>query len=429
MTSLSRRQFLATGMGAAATLASACRRPGPARPTPHPFDVLIVVLDTVRFDYFAMDRGRLTPGLHRLAADGVQFTNAWANSSWSLPSQATILTGAYAHEHRADWPDLALAPETPTLAEILREHGYVTGAFSSNSAWITPEYLGRGFLRFQSYSAEDHVRRTTQGRVINRLAQKLGAHPAGRGRKAPAVNEDFLDFVDAYPDRPFFGYVCHMDVNQAFYHRQFNHPFWSPDPPVADVVAAYHEALPRLDANVVDLLDGLRRRNRLDRTIVVITSDHGQSFGPENPGDHDPEGHGSSLFPEQTRVPLVVLGPPDVVPRGAVVDTPVALKSIAPGVAAWLGVPMPSAGAPLALGPAASDADPAVAATLRYDRRHEQSLATGRWFYRRDFAGNREQLFDLAADPLARIDVGPGATLQELRDRCDAMLRAGSRIG
>jgi arylsulfatase A-like enzyme len=386
-----------------------------------PPNVLIVVLDTVRSDLFAADNGRLTPELHRFAARGVTFSNAWASSSWSLPSQASILAGKYPQDHGADWPSLGL--KSATLAEVLASRGYVTGAFSGNSAWVTPEFLGKGFLRFRAYTFEDHVRRTTNGRVLNRISHELGFHPAGRGKKAPAVNAQFLQFLATYPGRPFFAYLCLMDVNQAFHHERLNRPFWARRASVEEELGAYESALRTLDTQIAQLLTQLDRSGLLQNTIVVITSDHGESFGKGNRGDHDPGGHGTSLYPEQTRVPLVVVAPQRVV-AGRVIDTPVSLKEIPATIGRLLGIDTPSFGDPLPLDSGASVGDPAVLTTLFYDGRNEQSLTTSRWFYRRDAVAGTEELYDLAADPTAqrpRTSADPQLTI--LRERCERMLR------
>ena len=78
----------------------------------------------------------------------------------------------------------------------------MTGAFSGNSAWVTPEYLGRGFLRFDVYTPEDLIRRTAHGRKLDGLLKTLGYYAAGRGKKAPELNSQFLRFLDDYPGRP-----------------------------------------------------------------------------------------------------------------------------------------------------------------------------------------------------------------------------------
>lgn len=422
----SRRTFLATTLGAAAGVA-VLGESTDARRFATPPNVLVIVLDTVRYDHFSAGNGSRTPALHRFASRGVRFTNAWAPSSWSLPSHASILTGAYPHEHGADWPTLNLHTATPTLAETLAGHGYVTGAFSSNGAWVTPNYLSRGFVRFRAFTWEDHVRRTAYGRTLSRISEGFGLHPAGRGRKAPTLNEELLDFVEAYPERPFFAYVCHMDANQAYNRAQLDRPFWAPPPRTADVVSAYDEAIGTLDAQVGQVLDELDRRGILEHTLVVVTSDHGESFGPDNPGDHDPAGHGTSLFPEQTRVPLIVVTP-DRRHAGLVVDTLVSIKSIPVTLEHLAGLRRRMPGRPLPLpGVSTPVTDPSVFATLHYAHHREQALMTSEWLYLRDLAANRELVFDLRQDPGARSALGAShPALPGLRARVDRVLREGS---
>ena len=190
---------------------------------PERANVLLIVLDTVRYDSFARPGEKsLTPKLDRFVAKGVKFDNAWSTSSWSLPTQASIMTGRYPHEHGADWPGFRVNEKYPTVAEFFARHGYVTGAFSGNAAWITPEYLGRGFLRFEVYIPENLFRRTVYGRIIGLALGKVGYNDAGRGKKAPQLNAQFLQFIDDYQNRPFFAYLCYMDVNQYFHDRRFN---------------------------------------------------------------------------------------------------------------------------------------------------------------------------------------------------------------
>ena len=222
---------------------------------------------------------------------------------------------------------LDLNKNYPTLGEYFTDLGYATGAFSSNSAWITPEYLGRGFLRFDVYSLEDHLRRTTNGRKLDRISEFLGLHYAGRGRKAPDVSKQFFDFVDDYRERPFFGYICYMDVNREFHNTKLNRGIWEDKAGVDEIVTSYDNALNVLDSQIADLLSEMENRGILQNTLVIITSDHGESFGSESAADHDPDGHGTSLYPEQTRVPLFVVFP-DRVPAGQIVTQPVGLETI-----------------------------------------------------------------------------------------------------
>ena len=397
-------------------------------------NVLVIVLDTVRYDRFTRPVGySLTPRLDQITAKGVSFENTWSTTSWSLPSQASILTGRYPHEHGADWPRLQLDEKYPTLGELFARHGYVTGVFSGNASWVTPEYLGRGFLRFDVYVLEDILRRTAYGRPIGRLLWEVGYHYAGRGKRAPKVNAEFLKFLDDYPDRPFFAYLCYMDVNQAFNNRRLNRGFWTIPPSEHEVIEAYDEGLKILDQQIGDLFTELAKRGVLQKSLLIVTSDHGESFGARSTEDHDPSGHGTSLYPEQTKVPLFVIFP-EKIPAGHNVKANVSLRQIPKTITQVLGMKdSPFVGQPL---PVASDPSNALEdkrapllATLNYDNQRVQSVVWRPWQYinNRNHPGNGEELYDLAEDPLAKKRLEPNPSLaQQIREILQRLMSAGS---
>jgi arylsulfatase A-like enzyme len=383
-------------------------------------NVLVIVLDTVRYDRFTRPASHsLTPHLDRITAKGLSFENTWSTTSWSLPSQASILTGRYPHEHGADWPRLELDEKYPTLGEFLAEHGYVTGAFSGNASWVTPEYLGRGFLRFKVYLLEDILRRTAYGRPIGRLLWQIGYHYAGRGKKAPEVNAEFLKFLDNYPNRPFFTYLCYMDVNQALNSRRLNRGFWTTTPSENEVIEAYDQGLKTLDQQIGDLFTELARRRVLNKSLIIITSDHGESFGAQSTEDHDPSGHGTSLYPEQTKVPLFLLYP-EKVPNKHEIKATVSLKQIPKTITQILRMKdSPFVGQGLPLMSDYKDTperkENAVLATLNYDNQKVQSVIWQPWLYINNLndPGHGEKLYDLATDPLAKNNLKPSRSMAQ----------------
>lgn len=369
-------------------------------------DVLILMLDTIRRDRFT-GATSLTPFLDSLAAEGATYENAWAPSSWSLPAQASILTGRHANVHGANWPTLELNDSIPTLAEAFRDAGYATGAFSSNHSWITPEYLGRGFTRFRVYQHLDLWERTTAGRAVARVLTLLGRRAGAPVLPAAENAANYLEFVDTHPGRPVFGYLCFMDVNRAFYNRLLGHPAWRPKNSMTSAVAAYDSALVALDSELRGLLGELRRRGRLENTVIVVTSDHGESFGATETEDHDPKGHGSSLYPEQVRVPFFVVAPGRV-PAGLSLPGATTLVDIPGLVLGLAGVPdarfAPGAALEALRSPATADSVGSVFATLDYDRWSARTAVRGSLQYLVTLTGPKPvaELFDLATDSLAR---------------------------
>ena len=97
---------------------------------------------------------RTTPNLELLAGRGVRFDLAFATSSWTLPSHASLFTGRWPHELGVDWKS-PLKDGTPTLAEYLGAHGYDTAGFVANLDYCSRETgLARGFAHYEDYPIE-----------------------------------------------------------------------------------------------------------------------------------------------------------------------------------------------------------------------------------------------------------------------------------
>ena len=368
-------------------------------------NVLVIVLDTIRYDRMKTD-STLTPTLNSLATDGMRYENAWSTTSWSLPSQASILTGMYPQEHDADWPQLKIRENAPVLAEYFSKKGYVTGAFSGNASWVTPEYLGRGFLRFQTYVTSDILRRTTIGRNVEKALKRVGYYLPKHGNLAPNIRAQFLDFLNTYPKRPFFIYICYMDANKAFFASKLTSP-------MSQAVQKYDQAIAKLDQEVGTLIAILRERKILDNTIVVVTSDHGESFSARIPPDHDPEGHGTSLYVEQTRVPLIVRFPKKI-SSGQVSQQAISIYSIPFLIMRLL---------ELHDSPFMERSGDHILATLRYDERNVASVIGKDTQYIHNIARNREEFYDLRSDPFEKKNLAGKVDLTPQRTELRSLMR------
>jgi len=315
-------------------------------------NVLLVVLDTLRADHVsAYGYARsTTPRLDGLAEHGVLFEQAFANSSWTLPSHASLLTGRLPGEHGADWRE-PMRAGIPTLAEAFAARGYATAAFAANTSYVAPEWgLGPGFTRFEVYGSSwaDDVVRTAYGRRLAlNLLPRLGYFDIPGRKRAPEVNREFLSWLDAADGRPFFAFLNYLDVHDPYVTDAPHHQRFSTDAARGDVINfqfqphafrrqagitaaeiqaeidAYDGCLTYLDEHLGRLFDEIARRGLDGSTLVVVTSDHGESFG-----EHDLFGHGNSLFLESLHVPLIVSWPGHV-PAGVRVAGPVGLDRVA----------------------------------------------------------------------------------------------------
>ena len=405
-------------------------------------NVLLIVLDTVRAQSLSLYgyARRTTPQLERLAKAGASFELAIAPSPWTLPSHASIFTGRFPHEHRAE-ALRKLDATYPTLAEVLSARGYLTAGFVANLFYCTRgSGLSRGFAHYEDYriSPGQIVLSSTLARAVignNRLRRLMGYHELLNRKDAEGVNRDFLRWLSREDRRPFFAFLNYMEAHtpylpakpfdDMFSARQARRkPFleagdklirdW-PAPVVRAELDAYEGAIASLDHQIGQLFDELERRGALRNTLVIITSDHGEEFF-----EHGLIFHGSSLYRPSLHVPLLISFPPHV-PEGKTVRDPVTLRDLPATVIDLLNVE----GEPRFPGSSlarywagrrdagSAEADPVFSETswkpwkpkwFPIHKGDMQSLVDARYHYIRNGDG-REELYDLQNDPWEQRDL------------------------
>ncbi len=272
-----------------------------------PVDLLLVTVDTLWADHVGAYGARPspTPTLDRLAREGVRFATAIAPTPLTLPSHATLLTGLEPPRHGVRHNGLyRLDEEVVTLAERLRESGRATAAFVSSFALARPHRLDQGFDRY------DDTMTAREGRFDYE-------------RRAGAVTDAALAWL-AERREPFFLWIHYYDP----------HAPYRPPSPFAEAFpgAPYAGEIAYADAEIGRLLAALQESGRLDRTLVAVTADHGESLGEHLEADHSYTVYGAA-----TRVPLILRGPG--VPAGRVVDGVVGSADVAPTLLGRLGLP------------------------------------------------------------------------------------------
>jgi arylsulfatase A-like enzyme len=452
-------------------------------PPPNSPNILLIVLDTVGAGHLGtLGYSRPTsPTLEELASRGISFNRARAPASWTLPSHASMFTGRWPHELSTGW-FTALDRAFPTVAEYLGAHGYATAGFVSNTSYCAYDSgLARGFTTYRDFhfpaltalhvavlvkqfvhGVQDLDTFLTDWLDLSflRTAADLTWQILAQDRKpAGIVSSDFLDWLAMRrrPDRPFFAFLNYYDVHNPYQLspgglRRFGAApsterelavvhHWptivkhGPSPgQIAFARDSYDDCVANLDEDLGLLLDALERRGALERTWVIVTSDHGESFG-EHPGLFL---HGATLFQTECHVPLVI-----VPPRGArtpkLVTTPVSLRDMAATIVdisgLMTGSPFP--GASLAgvqdasanedeASPAGSPALaelaneilpytlPAESDPLRWPL---AGLIDGDWSYFRREAQGQELLFDLSKDPGEQHDRAGDPAVQPVLDK------------
>ncbi len=319
--------------------------------TGSPPNVLLLLIDTQRADHLsAYGYERPTsPNLDAIGAEGVLFEAAYSHSSWTLPSHVSLFTGLPQHEHRAGvMRQPYMARGHATLAEVLARAGFATAGFVANTYWAGRQTgLARGFIHYEDFYGRpaDVLLRTTLGRVLTyEVVPKLIPVIDMPGRKrADELNGDLLDWLDGIGERPFFAFVNYFDVHKPYFpppetRGRFG---WTPPRGTGEIdigaitgkeqeavdtdneIAGYDESILALDAAIGRLRSELVRRGVWDRTLVIITSDHGEAFG-----ENGIMSHGQGLWQSQVRVPLI-LRYPAAIPPGLRVSAAVGNDGIA----------------------------------------------------------------------------------------------------
>ena len=258
--------------------ASSCQHATPSR-APRP-SVLLITIDTLRADALGSygNARAATPWMDRLAAGGVRFDRAHAHSVVTLPSHANLLSGVYPADHGVrDNAGFRFPPARATLATLLKQAGYVTGAFISAFPLDSRFGLARGFDVYDEGFID------------------AAPHPPMLEQERRATDTVSLArrWLDAHAGQPTFCWV-HLYEPHAPYTPP--EPFASRfhDDPYSGEVAAVDAALAPLLSPVLDAAGG-------SPALVIVTADHGEALG-----DHGETTHGVFAYEATLRVPLIL---------------------------------------------------------------------------------------------------------------------------
>lgn len=382
-------------------------------PDPSRFNVLVLTLDTTRADRIGAFGGTAvpTPHLDAAATDGVRFTDAVSTNPLTLPAHASMFTGRYPFRHGVRHNGAyRLPPTETTLAERLREAGLRTGAFVGAFVLDASFGLDQGFDAYSGIASD--------GSEADFL------RPSSLQRTADAVNRSFFEWLDAEPARRFFAWVHYYDPHS---------PYAPPESTGLRLEGSgYDREISFVDGCFGELVEGLRRRGVLDRTILVVVGDHGESLG-----SHGEKTHGIFLYEPAIHVPFFVRAP-GLVRAGETYGSPVSIADVAPTVLGLLGLP-PLAGAD---GVSLFGSGGRLAEEDRARRVYAET-----WMPRIEFGWSdlsmlrgerlkfidapRRELYDLEADPvestnLATVD---GDVADDLGARLAELLAGGSGSG
>jgi arylsulfatase A-like enzyme len=323
-------------------------------------NILLITLDTTRRDHLGMYGHPIptSPNLDRLAQDSLVYTQAYATSSWTLPTHASMFTGKFPTAHGANYdPEGPLnlgegigpqyggyrarpiAADEVTLAQLLTDHGYETGGIIAGP-WLLARFrLGKGFEHYDD-------------RGVTAL----------NGRPAEDVTRAAIEFVDEHADDAFFLFLNYYDPHSPWWQEppkdENGQPTGPPrplqdprhvfppgvDPSQMDGVTfariCYDAEIRYMDREIGRLLDHLRLRGLYEDTWIFVLADHGDLIGDPVLGDTGLWGHGDSLTQAEIHIPFLVKEPGPGARKGEDA-TPVQQVDILPTILARLGIALP----------------------------------------------------------------------------------------
>jgi arylsulfatase A-like enzyme len=418
-------------LGGAVTIFSLIQRPvTEARPVgaapSGPRRVLVITIDTLRADALSCyePTSPPTPNIDQLARDGALFLEAYSPAPWTLPSMASLFTGATPLVHGVSLPVENAA--LPTIAEYFRKAGYDTLGFFGNP--ILARQLGIGKVdpsavfdyglgfRVARFYEEQRFGVTVSGRLY---ADLMGLD-SKRGANTVGVADQTIDRIQKQGADPLILWTHFQDPHWPYSPPPEFLPSSTPPPSMGPsfesasdvrfgsqslkpderhwVHALYQSEVRYVDREVGRILDTLRAKGQYDDALVVLTSDHGEEFW-----EHDRFGHGHSLHPEIMHVPLIIKAPRG--PARRVIETPVETRALLPTLLELAAIPhqaepfwSPSL-VPMMLEGGDDTGRPPIVASGVDLFENEASIRIADLRYIRKLYSGTESLFDLSTDP------------------------------
>jgi len=344
---------------------------------PAPRNLLVITLDTTRADHLSVygANAARVPNLERLAREGVRFDNAFTPAPVTLPAHVSLFTGLYPTAHGVrNNGTFRLGDEAFTLAEALRAQGFKTAAVIGSQILDSRYGLDQGFDLYD-----------------DRLPPEEKVHTFFVERPAAAVAERGLAWLGERGEERWFLWMHFFDP-----HYEYN----PPEPFRSEYAQSpYDGEIAYADSQAGRILDLLRQRGWLDRTLVVVAGDHGESLG-----EHGESTHGVFIYDATTHIPLLMRHPGRL-GQGRQITPLVRLVDVMPTALDLLEVPRPAQAlhgeslVPLVAG----QPEPARTAWLEswlprfnYSWSELRAVRDLQWKY---VQAPRPELYDLRADP------------------------------
>lgn len=297
-------------------------------------NVILISVDTLRADHLGIYgyEKQTSPNIDQFAKDAMVFENAFAQSSWTLPSHASMLTGKYSQKLDVEVLSDRL-PENSGIAEILKSNGYQTAAYTSGSFINEDHGFARGFDTFEENNSWQDANILTQNAIswlTNNQQNKFFLFLHYFHIHDPySPKENSAGSID--PN--YTGSLKSFDISQIV--KLNKREITLPQSDLNHLKTLYDAELLELDKELGRIFDLLSETKLIDNSIIIITSDHGEEFG-----EHGIWGmHAYSLYDELIKVPFIIRVPTFNKPQR--IPNLVELTDIVPTITSLLNIKSP----------------------------------------------------------------------------------------
>ncbi len=282
-------------------------------------NIYLIVADALRADYLRLYGGETAaPALRSLREDGILFKHAYAPCSWTRPSFASLLTGVYSNRHGVrEFLTGKFSDEIPSLQKHLSDNGYYTCGFFNN-ANLSPDFKFQiGFDEYY-YLFPANKAGPSGAAVYLRLRQWLKGygllpeseyyHPSQYYRPAEELIPAAQDWIKINPDSSHFVLLHLMEPHGPYFPHPYNGRAYgkalNSNADQTDILYwgdIYRQEIVHMDSCLSEFFGYLKEEGLYDSSLIIFASDHGEEFY-----DHQYMNHGTTLYEEVIRIPLII---------------------------------------------------------------------------------------------------------------------------
>ncbi len=291
-------------------------------------NVILIVVDCLRADHLASFgyHRQTSPFLDKFANNNIKFLNCVSASSWTIPSVVSLFTGVYPQQHGINKFGGIIPEELESMHEVMETAGYETAAFITNDFLLPRLGYSRGVRYYRDTYLQPGLKDFLASNLFflnaylyfkNEIFHPFSVDTFGsrwwsigtppfnhKKRSAEQVTDNVLEWIEMKHNRPFYIYIHYMDVHgpyDTYWYPLYDENNYGVQDVREKLINVYDGRILYLDQHIKRIWETLTALNLTDKTMFIVTSDHGEEFF-----DHLGTGHNTTLYDELIRLPIIM---------------------------------------------------------------------------------------------------------------------------